>query len=226
MIETPATSNSTQSRVIKFTQNTMDNYLTPANPKTPQKQRTRTITLSSVDVPSKSENQRKLKLNNISVQYIPDTGATISVISENVAKAIPAEVKPYDWTKIKAITADGKEVQDVSGFAEVEVFLGNQKLEKVKKLVFKNATNPCLIGRDVLASHPDTKHHFVALMGRKLPMRWMGIEVPKQSVCNTRHCDRSSDDDYDEMDDKFSDNSATKGCLVKNKTKIDEGIQT
>ena len=141
----------------------MDNYLTPANPKTPQQHRSRTITLSSVVVPSKSENQRKLKLNNVSVQYIPDTGATISVISENVAKAIGAEIKPYDRTKIKVITADGKEVKDILGFAEVDVILGNQKLERVKMLVFKNATNPCLIGRDVLATHPDTKQHLEAI---------------------------------------------------------------
>ena len=37
---------------------------------------------------------------------------------------------------------------------------------------------------------------------------WLFI-ILKQSVCNTRHWDRSSDDDYDEMDDKFNDNSAT-----------------
>ena len=52
-------------------------------------------------------------------------------------------------------------------------------------------------------------------------------EIQKQSSCNTRHCDRSSDDDYDEMDDIFNDNSAAKGCWAKNKSKIDgECIQT
>ena len=50
----------------------------------------------------------------------------------------------------------------------MDVILGNQKMEKVKMLVFKNATNPCLIGHDVLASHPETKQHFEALMGKKI----------------------------------------------------------
>ena len=53
------------------------------------------------------------------------------------------------------------------GFAEADIILWNQKLDKVKMLVFKNATNPFLIGRDALATHPDTKQHFEALMGRK-----------------------------------------------------------
>ena len=107
----------------------------------------------------------------------------------------------------------------------MDVILGNQKLEKVKMLVFKNATNPCLIGRDVLATHPDIKQHFEAIMGKQTPSAKQ--EVPEQSGCKTRHCDRSSDDDYDEMDDKFNDNSAAKGCWAKIKTKIDgESIQT
>ena len=62
-------------------------YPKSTNPKTPQ-QKSRTITLSKVDVPSKNEIQRKLRLNNVSVKYIPDTGTAISVISEEVAKAI------------------------------------------------------------------------------------------------------------------------------------------
>ena len=32
-------------------------------------------------------------------------------------------------------------------------------------LVFKNVTNSCLIGRDILATHPDTKQHFEAFLG-------------------------------------------------------------
>ena len=53
------------------------------------------------------------------------------------------------------------------GFAEVNVTLGNHTLEKVRMLVFKNASNPCLIGRDVLAVHPETKIQFNALMNTK-----------------------------------------------------------
>ena len=41
------------------------------------------------------------------------TKKRISVKSKNVAKAIGAEVKPYDRTKIKKITVDGKEVRDM-----------------------------------------------------------------------------------------------------------------
>ena len=38
------------------------------------------------------------------------------------------------------------------------------------------------------------------------------------------HCDRTNEDDYNEMNDKINDNSAAKGCCAKNKSKIDEGI--
>ena len=48
----------------------------------------------------------------------------------------------------------------------------------------------------------------------------------KLNECKTRHCDSSSDYDCDEMDDKFNDNSATKGCRAKNKAKIDDCKQT
>ena len=34
-------------------------------------------------------------------------------------------------------------------------------------IVFKRATNPCLIGRDVLSLHPSTQDHFSAMMGLK-----------------------------------------------------------
>ena len=68
-------------------------------------------------------------LNNIAIQYIHDTGAAISVISEEVARILNIEIKPYDKTRIKAITADGKEVKYILGFAEVDVTLGNQTLE-------------------------------------------------------------------------------------------------
>ena len=36
-------------------------------------------------------------------------------------------------------------------------------------IVFKRATNPCLIGRDVLAIYPTTQDHFLAMMGLKKP---------------------------------------------------------
>ena len=136
-----------------------------------------------------------------------------------MARAIGAEIKPYDQNKIKVVTADGKEVKDLLGFAEVDVILGNQKLEKMKTLVFKNATNPCLVGRDVLATHPDIKQHFEAIMGKQTTT--IKQKVPTENNCKTSHHDRSSDDDYDEMDDKHNDNSAAKGCWSKYKTKID-----
>ena len=61
----------------------------------------------------------------------------------------------------------------------MDVILGNQKLEKVKMLVFKNATNQCLIGRDVLATHPDIKQHFEAIMGKQTSSK--NQEITKQS---------------------------------------------
>ena len=105
-----------------------------------------------------------------------DTGAAISVISEEEARILNIEIKPYDKSKIKAVTADGTEAKDSLGFAEVDATLGNQALEKVKMLVFKNSTNPCLVGRDVLSVHPVTKANFEALMNNEAPVQPAGKE--------------------------------------------------
>ena len=78
-IQTPALTS--QHKTVRLTQNTIDNYLTPT--RTPN-QRARTLTVGTIDVSSKTENPRKLKLNNVAINYIPDTGA--AVISEAVAK--------------------------------------------------------------------------------------------------------------------------------------------
>ena len=80
---------------------------------------------------------------------------------------------------------------------------------------------------NVLSTHPDTKHHFEALMGSKqTPTNTANSkEISKQKSCKTRHCDISKD--YDEMNDMMQDNSATKGGWAKNKTIIcEEGIHT
>ena len=124
------------------------------------------------------------------------------------------------------MTADGKEVQNILGFAEIDVTLGNQTLEKVRMLVFKNATNPCLVGRDVLAIHPATKTNFEALMNNEAPVQQTSknrndelreyLKTGKINKCNTKHCDKSSEDDGDEMDDLMHDNANFKGCWSKN----------
>ena len=88
--------------------------------------------------------------------------ATIFVISEDTARKVNAKISPYDKSKIRAMTADGKEVKDVLGFAELEVTLGNQKLNNARMLVVKDLTNPCLIDRDILSAHPETKNHLEA----------------------------------------------------------------
>ena len=120
----------------------------------------------------------------------------MSVIREDNARRVNAKISPYDRSKIKAMTADGKEVKDVLFFAEVEVTLGNLKLTNARMLVFKNLTNPCLVGRDILSAHPKTKDHFEVLMGR--------MEDKPQ-------CQNKLDDDNDEMDDLKYDNADFKG---------------
>ena len=171
---------------------------------------------------------------------------SILVMSEEVAKILDVEIKPYDKSRTKAVTADGKEVQNVLVFAVVNVTLGNHTLKKVRVQVFKNASNPCLIGRDVLAVHPETKSHFDALMNTQeceCSTQQSGstqeeskqlkdelreyLKTGKITKCKNKHCDRSSEDDGDEMDDILNDNSNVKGCWAKNKSRIDnEAINT
>ena len=67
-IQTPASTS--QHKTERLTQNTIDSKLTPT--RTPN-QRTRTLTVGTIDLPNKPENQRKLKLNNVALNYIPDS---------------------------------------------------------------------------------------------------------------------------------------------------------
>ena len=60
-----------------------ENFVTPTNIKSPQK--SRTITLSALEMAKKGSKQRLILLKNIAIQYMPDTGAAILVINEEVA---------------------------------------------------------------------------------------------------------------------------------------------
>ena len=177
----------------------------------------------SLSVTCKASDQRTLLLNNKSINYIADTGALMSVVSEDTSKIVGAKISPYDRSRVRVMTADGKEVKDVLGFAEVEVTLGNQKLNNATMLIFKNLTNLCLICRDILSAHPETKDHFEAIMV-KIEDKSQIPNKLKIKPYDNQHKDRSSDDDYDEMDDLKYDNADVKGCWSKNKTKIDDAI--
>ena len=63
--------------------------------------------------------------------------------------------------------------------------------------MFKTVANQCLIGRDVLATNPETKQHFAALMGTKSPIINHRKGTVTQEGCSTEYGDKSSDDDYD-----------------------------
>ena len=121
---------------------------------------------------------------------------------------------------------------DILGFADVDVTLGIKTLEKVKMLVFKNSTNPCLIGRDVLAVHLVIKANFEALMSNEYPTQPLDkdfkdelreyLRTSKIKKCKSKHCDKISEDDGDEMEDLMYDSSNVKGCWSKNKSRIDQ----
>ena len=152
----------------------------------------RNVMFGSLNVTRKESSQRTLLLNNKPI----NTSASMSVISEDTARTVVAKISPYDKTQIIAMTADGKEVKDVIGFAEVEVTLGSQKLTNARMLFFKNLTNPCLIGRDILSAHPETKDHFEAIIGKMEDKPQIPNKLPIKP-CSHQHKDRSSDDDYD-----------------------------
>ena len=101
ILETPASPSSISSgqpKIIKFMQQRAENFVTPTNPKSPQK--SRTIMINALDMLNKSSKHRSLLLNNIVIQYIPNTGAAISVISEEEARMLNVEIKPYYKTRI------------------------------------------------------------------------------------------------------------------------------
>ena len=82
-IVSPPSITPAQSKSIRFIPNA-ECFTTPTNVKSVNK--ARTIMLSCVNIPNKGEPARVLYLNNTEVEYIPDTGAAISVISEETAK--------------------------------------------------------------------------------------------------------------------------------------------
>ena len=82
-----------QHKILKFAPNA-DCFTTPTNIKSHNK--TRTITLSCINIPSHNQTIRVLYLNNTEVEYIPDTGAAISVISEDTAKKAGLNINPYE----------------------------------------------------------------------------------------------------------------------------------
>ena len=69
-----------QQKLIKFNN---DSFTTPTNTKPMNKPKT--ITLSCLNFSCRDQPPRTLYLNNTEVEYIPDTVAAMSVISEEIA---------------------------------------------------------------------------------------------------------------------------------------------
>ena len=168
-----------QNKLVKFNN---DCFTTPTNTKTINK--SKTLRLSCLNLSCQDQPRRTLYLTNTEVEYIPDTGAAMSVISEETAKRAGLKINPYDHSKIRVITADDKEVPDVPGYVETDVTLDDHKLKGVRMIVFKRASNPCLIGRDVLSVHPTTQEHFLDMMGLKKPK-----SSPTSQANNNNHKD-------------------------------------
>ena len=80
-----------QQKLIKFNS---DSFTTPNNTKPVNK--SKTITLSCLNMSCRDQPRRILYLNNTEEEYIPDTGAAMSVISEETAKRVGLKENPYD----------------------------------------------------------------------------------------------------------------------------------
>ena len=151
------------------------------------------------------------------MKYILDTGAAISVISEETVKRAGLNVYPSDKNKVRVMTADGKEVQDVPGYEEADITLGEHQLKGVKMLFFKRATNPCLIGRDLLAVHPSTKDHYQAMMGVTKPK--VASKLPFRHNHNVNNNTEEADNSIIEFKDSDNKNR------LPFRTKIENSIE-
>ena len=105
--------------------------MTPTNTKPANK--SKTITFSCLNMSCRDQPRRTLDLNKTEAEYIPDTGAAMTVISEETAKRADLKVNPYDNSKVRVITADGKEVPEVPGYVEADVTLDNYRPKGVKR---------------------------------------------------------------------------------------------
>ena len=115
---------------------------------------------------------------------------------------------------MRVITEDGKEVQDVPGYVETYVTLGEHELKGVRMLVFKRVTNPCLIGRDVLAVHPSTKDHYQAMMGETRPN--------KLPLKQNHNIDNNNNEEAESTSIECKDNNNNR---LPYKTKIENSIE-
>jgi predicted aspartyl protease len=91
-------------------------------------------------------------MNNEDVDFLVDTGANITAISDEVSKRINAQVKNESVT---AITADSSSAPIV-GLATIHLQLGDH-IAKTDVLVVPNLARDCLLGHDVLSTNPHTQ---------------------------------------------------------------------
>ena len=103
-------------------------------------------------------------------------------------------------------------------------------------------SNPCLIGRDVLAVRPVTKANFKAFMSNEDPIQPVDkdlndelreyLRTGKINKCKSKHCDKSSEDDGDETEDEDepvssdSDSEAENEVISKKDKNQDKKINT
>ena len=138
-METPTPSppiSSGQPKIIKYITQSAENFVTPTNIKSPQK--SRTITLSALDMSNNGGKQISILLKNVAIQYIPDTGAAISVISEEVGRILNIEIKPYDKSRIKAVTAGGESSDCLLGEKDCDKQNKSKDIPFIKNVGFVN----------------------------------------------------------------------------------------
>ena len=95
-------------------------------------------------------------------------------------------------------------------------------MDKCKDLGFQEPFQP--VPRDTLSAHPRQK--IILKLIAKIEDKPQTQNKLSTKPCKHQQNDRSSYDDYDEMDDRRNDKSEVKGFWAKKKTRIDDSINT
>ncbi len=157
---------------------TMENSDNRKQKKTKDNNHSNVFTISSNII---NGNRIQCSISNISVQGLLDTGADVSVLSEDTVQAIkPAVRKPYHHSKYKTMVGFAGQRQQVLGCIELPIQIGSLTSSHTFQII-AGLQYPVIIGRDFLHQHKakidyDTKQlsfagddHIAVTMTKGLP---------------------------------------------------------
>ena len=113
------------------------------------------------------------------IDWLVDTGCSVTVISTRVFKEIPSHQRPKLRPYTRTLNQAGGDPLQVLGMADMTIKIGKQKLKHT--IVIADCVDSGILGLDFLVEHGgqiDLKSGSVKLCGTSVPLNWQ-----KQQTC-------------------------------------------